>query len=129
MEVISFFSNDDSVPCVVTPLEWNSNQHYRKFEGYWYKPGIHTWHRHTMSASDASKSTSFPFPSSPHWAPRTTVTRLSSFTPPLIPCANTPLLALWATPFDTPFARFPFSHISKVPMTAAYFSSINCPTV
>lgn len=34
-----------------------------------------TWQRQTMSASLASMSTTFPLPSSPHWAPRTTVTR------------------------------------------------------
>lgn len=33
-----------------------------------------TWHLHTMSASMASKSTTFPLPSSPHCAPSTTVT-------------------------------------------------------
>lgn len=33
-----------------------------------------TWHLQTMSASVASKSTTFPFPSSPHCAPSTTVT-------------------------------------------------------
>lgn len=32
-----------------------------------------TWHRATMSASPASMSTTLPFPSSPHWAPKTTV--------------------------------------------------------
>ena len=35
---------------------------------------VHTWHRATMSASLASISTTFPFPSSPHWAPKTTAT-------------------------------------------------------
>ncbi len=35
---------------------------------------ISTWHLHTMSASIAKRSTTFPFPSSPHWAPNTTVT-------------------------------------------------------
>ncbi len=35
-----------------------------------------TWHLHTMSASIAKRSTTFPFPSSPHWAPNTTVTLL-----------------------------------------------------
>lgn len=38
--------------------------------------GVRTWHLHTMSASCASRSTTFPFPSSPHWAPSTTVTLL-----------------------------------------------------
>lgn len=33
----------------------------------------HTWHLQTMSASIASMSTTFPLPSSPHCAPRTTV--------------------------------------------------------
>lgn len=37
---------------------------------------ISTWHLHTMSASIAKRSTTFPFPSSPHWAPNTTVTLL-----------------------------------------------------
>ena len=38
--------------------------------------GPHTWQRHTKSASTASTSTSFPFPSSPHCPPITTVTPL-----------------------------------------------------
>lgn len=32
-----------------------------------------TWHRQTTSMSSASISTTLPLPSSPHWAPRTTV--------------------------------------------------------
>lgn len=35
-----------------------------------------TWHLQTMSASCASRSTTLPLPSSPHWAPSTTVTLL-----------------------------------------------------
>lgn len=35
---------------------------------------LYTWHLQTMSASIANRSTTFPFPSSPHWAPSTTVT-------------------------------------------------------
>lgn len=35
-----------------------------------------TWHRHTMSDSVASRSTTLPLPSSPHCAPNTTVTLL-----------------------------------------------------
>lgn len=38
-------------------------------------PASLTWQRHTMSASCASRSTTFPLPSSPHCAPSTTVTR------------------------------------------------------
>lgn len=33
-----------------------------------------TWHLHTTSTSVASMSTTLPLPSSPHWAPRITVT-------------------------------------------------------
>lgn len=42
-----------------------------------------TWHRHTRSASVANISTTFPFPSSPHWAPSTTVTLAISDLPRL----------------------------------------------
>lgn len=42
-----------------------------------------TWHRHTRSASVANISTTFPFPSSPHWAPNTTVTLAISDLPRL----------------------------------------------
>lgn len=38
------------------------------------KPLSITWHLHTISAFMASISTTLPFPSSPHWAPKTTVT-------------------------------------------------------
>lgn len=38
-------------------------------------PAPLTWQRQTMSASWASRSTTFPLPSSPHCAPSTTVTR------------------------------------------------------
>lgn len=37
---------------------------------------INTWHRHTISEFKANRSTTFPFPSSPHCAPKTTVTLL-----------------------------------------------------
>lgn len=47
-----------------------SNSHKHKTMSGW----IPTWHLHTMSASIARRSTTFPFPSSPHWAPNTTVT-------------------------------------------------------
>ena len=40
-----------------------------------------TWQRATTSACSARRSTSLPLPSSPHWAPRTTLTRLSALLP------------------------------------------------
>lgn len=42
-----------------------------------YDIGLHnqlTWHRQTTSAVVANKSTTLPLPSSPHWAPKITVT-------------------------------------------------------
>lgn len=56
-----------------------------------------TWHRHTMSDSVASRSTTLPLPSSPHCAPSTTVTLLppgslrARFSPP---AAGWPLRSL-----------------------------------
>lgn len=56
-----------------------------------------TWHRHTISDSVASRSTTLPLPSSPHCAPSTTVTLLppgslrARFSPP---AAGWPLRSL-----------------------------------
>lgn len=72
-----------------------------------------TWQRHTMSDSVASRSTTFPLPSSPHCAPSTTVTLLppgslrARFSPPPAPGwlvrsldARVPdmVLAVWPQP-------------------------------
>lgn len=42
--------------------------------GYRKNDFVHTWHRQTTSTFVANISTTFPLPSSPHWAPKTTVT-------------------------------------------------------
>lgn len=64
----------------------------------WQKAGpAPTWHRHTISDSVASRSTTLPLPSSPHCAPSTTVTLLppgslrARFSPP---AAGWPLRSL-----------------------------------
>ncbi len=61
-------------PALLPPCE-SRKRFFRIFQNKTFLSS-HTWQRATMSISPASKSTTFPLPSSPHWAPRTTVTLL-----------------------------------------------------
>lgn len=61
------------------PFIWGGSKRRRDRSQKWleYDIGLHnqlTWHRQTTSAVVANKSTTLPLPSSPHWAPKITVT-------------------------------------------------------
>lgn len=80
----------------------------RIFKHYsFHKP---TWHLQTISASWASRSTTFPFPSSPHCAPSTTVTLL-----PTLGLVTRPVLS---SPWDPPSCdcAFPLSDMTVSPL-------------